>query len=212
MDDLDYHHTRLREDAKRSILWGTLSKYLQRHVPEQSTVLDFGAGYCDFINNITAKRKIAFDQWEGIRRHASTGVELHIGHYSILNDLPRSSIDVIFASNVFEHFEAGELSVVIHMLKGLLRQGGRIIALQPNFHYAFRQYFDDYTHKSIWTHVSLPDFMAVHGLKPTLVKSAFLPLTVKSRLPVNSLLIRAYLASPLKPFAGQMLVVSELSA
>ena len=34
----------------------------------------------------------------------------------------------------------------------------------------------------------------------------FLPLTVKSRLPVSPLLIRAYLASPFKPWGKQMLV------
>ena len=37
----------------------------------------------------------------------------------------------------------------------------------------------------------------------------FLPLTIKSRLPVHPLLIRAYLASPLKPQAKQMLVLAE---
>ena len=38
------------------------------------------------------------------------------------------------------------------------------------------------------------------------MRSRFLPLTVKSRLPVSPLLIRAYLASPVKPMGKQMLL------
>ena len=38
------------------------------------------------------------------------------------------------------------------------------------------------------------------------VKPRFLPLTIKSRLPLRESLIRAYLASPIKPMGKQMLI------
>ena len=41
-------------------------------------------------------------------------------------------------------------------------------------------------------------------------KPRFLPLTIKSRLPVWPALIRAYLASPIKPLAKQMFVRAEV--
>jgi SAM-dependent methyltransferase len=209
MQNADYHSTRLAEDERRSVLWAVLGNYLQKYLPKDAAVLDFGAGYCGFINNIKASRRIAFDQWDGIISHAAPGVETKIGHYSVLADLEEQSLDVVFASNVFEHFEVSELIEVIRVLRRLLKPGGRVIALQPNFRYAYRNYFDDYTHKSIWTHISLPDFMSVNGFKAVAVKAAFLPLTVKSRLPVHPWLIRAYLESPIKPMPGQMLVVTE---
>ena len=41
------------------------------------------------------------------------------------------------------------------------------------------------------------------------VRPRFLPLTVKSRLPVWPFLIGAYLASPVKPLGKQMLLVAR---
>ena len=39
----------------------------------------------------------------------------------------------------------------------------------------------------------------------------FLPLTIKSRLPVWPMLIRTYLASPIKPMGKQMFVRAQLT-
>lgn len=208
----DYHSTRLKEDTRRDVLWSVLGPYLQRHVLEDSAVLDFGAGYCGFINNIRASRKVAYDQWDGIRKHAHADVECKVGDYTILGELGERAFDVVFASNVFEHFAVAELERVLALFHRVLKPGGRIMSVQPNYYYAYRHYFDDYTHKSIWTHRSLPDFLKVCGFSVPLVVPAFMPLTLKSRLPVHPLLIRAYLASPIKPRAGQMLVIGRLDA
>jgi hypothetical protein len=71
--------------------------------------------------------------------------------------------------------------------------------IQPNFRYAYREYFDDYTHVAIFTHVSLCDVFRASGFDIIDVKPRFLPLSIKSGLPVRESLIRAYLASPIKP-------------
>ncbi len=207
----DYHSTRLKEDKRRDVLWSVLSRHLQQFVPgDSASILDFGAGYCGFINEIRGGRKLAYDQWDGIRQHVGPGVEPVVGHYRVLDgEIADGNLDVVFASNVFEHFSVEELQEVVPFLASKLRKRGRLILVQPNFYYAFRRYFDDYTHKSIWTHVSLPDFLSTMGFDEVHVKGDFLPLTVKSRLPVNSLLIEAYLRSPVRPMAGQMLVVVE---
>ena len=78
--------------------------------------------------------------------------------------------------------------------------------MQPNYRYAYREYFDDYTHVAIYSHISLVDFLLANGYEVNRYSATLLPLTVKSRLPVSSLLIRAYLASPVKPMGKQMLV------
>jgi len=81
--------------------------------------------------------------------------------------------------------------------------------LQPNYRYCAAEYFDDYTHVTIWSHVSLADFLEANGFEVIEVRPRFLPLTVKSRLPVWPLLIGAYLASPVKPLGKQMLLVAR---
>jgi hypothetical protein len=43
-----------------------------------STVLEIGAGYCEFINSIRAKRKVAFDLNRDIKKFAKDSVEVVI--------------------------------------------------------------------------------------------------------------------------------------
>jgi len=209
-----YHETRLSKDNKRETLWLVLSEYLQPYVARTDTVLDFGAGYCGFINNIKADKKIAYDIWPGISEYCSSDVQPLIGDelsYDTLSDIDHGSLDVVFASNIFEHFEVEQLSLIFDLLSDKLSGKGKLIVIQPNYYYAYRQYFDDYTHKSIWTHNSFSDFVTTKGFKIIDMQPKFMPLTVKSRLPVHKLLIKLYLASPIKPLSGQMLFVCQKS-
>ena len=49
-----------------------------------------------------------------------------------------------------------------------------------------------------------------NGFEIVELRPQFLPLTIKSRLPVWPFLIRAYLALPIKPLGKQMLVVARV--
>jgi hypothetical protein len=58
--------------------------------------------------------------------------------------------------------------------------------------------------------VSLPALLREHGFRILEVRPKFLPYSMReSRVPIRPWLIRAYLASPIKPMAGPMLVVAE---
>jgi hypothetical protein len=50
--------------------------YFARFVDPGDTVVDIGAGYCEFINNIPAARKIAVDLNPDVRRHAAADVHV----------------------------------------------------------------------------------------------------------------------------------------
>ena len=84
------------------------------------------------------------------------------------------------------------------------------LLLQPNFRYCVREYFDDYTHRTIFTHVSLADRLRAHGFDVERVEARFLPLSFKSRLPAWPWLVDLYLRLPWRPLAKQMLVVARL--
>ena len=85
--------------------------------------------------------------------------------------------------------------------------------MQPNFKYCASTYFDDYTHIQIFTDASLFDFLEAYGYQVMRSIPRFMPVNMKStlrlRLPFLSQLVRLFLSSPLKPFGGQMLLVSE---
>ena len=81
--------------------------------------------------------------------------------------------------------------------------------VQPNYRLCSKRYFDDYTHVSIWSDVGMAEFLKAMGMELERVDPRFLPFSLKSRLPVSRNLIRAYLRSPVKPAAGQMLIIAR---
>ena len=207
MSDNAYFQTRFAQDPRRSALWHTLYKYyFSSFIHENDCVLELGAGYGTFINNVAARRRIALDSWEGFRSHLAPGVEGHVGNVTDLSFLTAGSVNFALASNLFEHITQDELAHVLSQLRTAFAPRGTLNIVQPNYYYCYREYFDDYTHKTIYTHTSLCDFLEAHGFRIVECLPRFLPLTIKSRLPVSPGLIRAYLLSPWKPMAKQMLI------
>jgi len=96
--------------------------------------------------------------------------------------------------------------VVLAQLRAKLKPSGTLNILQPNYRFAYKEYFDDYTHVSIFSDRSLCDFLQTHGFRILQCCPRFLPLTIKSRLPVFPLLIRTYLRLPIKPMGKQMFI------
>ena len=67
------------EDAARTAMWDTLCEgYFQRWVDPGATVLEVAAGHCEFINGITAARKLAIDLNPDVQRYAAADVETHV--------------------------------------------------------------------------------------------------------------------------------------
>lgn len=204
---MSYFATRFRYDPRRDVLWKALCDFhFSRLVPAAGHVLELGAGYCHFINHIRAARKTAVDVAAATVEHAAPEVTVHTGSVTDLGFLEDGSVDLAFASNLFEHLTQAEFARCLEELRGKLAPGGQLVILQPNYRRAYREYFDDYTHISVYSDVSLCDFLQANGYRILECRPGFLPFSVVSRLPVNRQLIRLYLWSPWKPFAKQMLV------
>jgi SAM-dependent methyltransferase len=205
-----YHQSRFTEDSRRDVLWHTLwCYYFSKIIAPDSCVLDLGSGYGSFINQVVARRRIAVDLWPGFVDHIAPGVETIVGSVADLSSIEAGAVDFAFASNVFEHVSQADLAAVLAQLRIKLSARGQLCIVQPNYRFAYREYFDDYTHVSIYSHISLSDFLRAHDYEVLDVQPRFLPLTIKSRFPVHPLLIRAYLASPFKPMGKQMLLLAR---
>jgi len=206
-----YFQTRFVPDAKREVLWRTLYRYYFANlIAPTDCVLELGAGYCHFINEVVAQRRLALDSWAGFIDHLESGIEGRIAEVTNLSFLQDSSVNFVFASNLFEHLSQDDFASVLKQLKGALAPGGTLNILQPNYYYSYREYFDDYTHRTVYTHTSICDFLEAHGYQVIDCHPRFLPLTVKSRLPVLPVLIRLYLSLPWKPLAKQMFIRAKL--
>lgn len=205
-----YFQTRLPYDPRRAVVWKEVCRYLEaRYIPADAAVLDIGAGYGEFINQVRARDRHAVDLTNDLAGYFADGVKLHVHSCTSMPSLADASFDIVFASNVIEHLTREEVVTALAEVTRILKPGGKLILVQPNFKYSVGAYFDDYTHLQIYTHVSLADLLAACGFEIVAVQGRFLPLTMKSRLPTHALLVRAYLASPVKPLGAQMLVVAQ---
>ncbi len=205
------------ERRARVVLWKTLcDSFFARYVTPQSTVLDMGAGYCDFINQIRASRRIAIDLNPETADAAQPDVEVHSVALPELDSVVEAeSVDLAFASNVFEHLRnPDDLLRVLAAVRTVLRPGGKLIIMQPNVRLVGGRFWDFFDHTLPLTEKGMEEALELSGLCVTESRARFLPYTTKSRLPQAAFLIRLYLAFPPAQWilGKQFLVVAERPA
>lgn len=210
-----YATTRYPYFPDRKIVWEEICRYLNRHyISNDSEILELGSGYGDFIGNIHARKRVAIENDIAFKEYLSDYPNVTV-HYldakAALKTFPKRSFDVVFCSNFFEHFEISEVRKLLDLVAVVLKTGGKLVILQPNFQLCSPLYFDDWTHKSVFSHVSLSDLLQCHGFNIYSCIKKFLPFSMKSRLPISRVLVRLYLNSPVKPFAAQFLIVAVVS-
>ena len=199
---------------KRAAMWDVLCRVvLQRFIRPTDTVVDLGAGFCEFINTIRCARKFAVDTNPAVRRYASPDVAVVVGEIpAVLDQLKDESADAVFCSNFFEHLRDKEAVLdVLRRVQRLLAPGGRLIVVQPNIRYAYKEYWDFFDHHVPLSHGSLSEALQMVGFQIEVLRPRFLPYTTKSRLPQAAWLVRLYLACrPAQWLLGkQMLVVAR---
>ncbi|MDQ2946371.1 MAG: methyltransferase domain-containing protein [Acidobacteriota bacterium] len=206
---MTYHDVRFPYDPRRAIVWRAICRYLQPWVAEQEGLLELGAGYGEFSKEIRAECKWALDQNADLAGYWGESVKPLI--QSALEPLPLAtgSLGTIVASNFFEHFVLEDAATILTEARRALRSGGRLIVIQPNFRLEPRRYFDDYTHRTAFTDNGFRDLLLALDWKVIHSEPRFVPFTMKSRLPTAEWLVRLYLSLPIRPFAGQFLVVAE---
>jgi len=84
-------------------------------------------------------------------------------------------------------------SLLWMMVALMLRPGGKLIILQPNFRLLGAAYFDFIDHKTILTDKSLEEALNIVGFAIERKIIRFLPYTTKSRIPQTPMLVRFYL-------------------
>lgn len=201
------------ERLNKNVMWKTLcSTYIQNYIGRTDTVMDIGAGYCEFINNIKCGQRIAVDLNPDTRKTANRDV--YVINKSIF-DIPTKynhSINVVFLSNFLEHLNSkDEILNVLAKIYKLLKPSGKIILLQPNIDLVKEAYWDFIDHKVALNTKSITEALTVSGFKISTFIKKFLPYTTKnSLLPISPKLLKIYLTIPqiIRPFTGQSFVVA----
>jgi SAM-dependent methyltransferase len=201
--------SRFAPDPRREAVWRHLVAYLSRWWEPTAAVLDVGAGYCSFINQVGASRRVAVDVHDRLPEFAASDVTCLRASATDLHELEEGTFDVVFASNLLEHLTRAEIHEALAEFRRVLRDDGRLILLQPNYRLCATEYFDDYTHVTPLSDRSLGDLLSVAGFGILDVQPRFLPLSLRSHGVRLSFLLPLYLRSPWRPLARQMLFVAQ---
>jgi ubiquinone/menaquinone biosynthesis C-methylase UbiE len=185
-------------EAKNNI-WKVLTKnFFQKFININSTVVDIGAGYCEFINNISCKKKIAVDINPDTKNFAQKEVKIINELSTNIHSIPDQSIDIIFMSNFLEHLKnKEEVLTTLKEINRILYKNGKIIILQPNYKYLYKEYWNFFDHHIPLTDVSLCESLELSGFKIEKNYPKFLPYTTKSKIPKKIFLVKMYLKFPL---------------
>lgn len=108
-----------------------------------------------------------------------------------------SSIDVVFSKSVIEHFYIRELPHIMGEVLRVLKPGGVIVVLTPDWEYNMREFYKVFTHVTPYTKDSLLQCFKMYGFEDASTENMIqLPQVWTSRV-LNSLArIIAYLPLP----------------
>lgn len=211
----DLYAARFSERDRRSKtrLWQVLAEScFQHYVPDDACVVDLGAGSCELINALRAKRRIALDLNPDVASFAAPEVEARVCPLGDLLDVVAAgSVDVAFASNVFEHLRSPEaLLKALQTVRRALSSRGVLVIVQPNVRLTGGAFWDFLDHTLPLTEKGMTEALELTGYRVTECRARFLPYTTKSRLPQLPALVRLYLAlRPVQWLLGkQMLIVA----
>ena len=201
------------ELAFKRDLWKVLcSKFFQRYIPEEATVMDLGAGYCEFINNIKAVSKFVVDINAETNRFAEPDVTVYRATGNRLDMFADDSLDVVFASNFFEHIPTkSEISEILKEVHRILKPSGLFLILQPNIKYLYADYWDFFDHYTPLSHLSMCEVLIIQEFKIKECLPRFLPYSTKTSLPKTPILVELYLRIPFiwPIFGKQMFIVAR---
>ena len=196
----------------RTRVWKVLAPYFGQWFPSTGTVLDLGAGYCEFINNAAAKVKFAMDLNPEVRKRAAEDVEILEQDCSEVWPLEEGELDAVFTSNFLEHLpNKTAVSAVLAHAYRCLKPGGRFIAMGPNIKYLPGAYWDFFDHYVELTEMSLSEALLSRGFNIEKSIAKFLPYTMSDGRQYPIWTLRMYLAMPMvwPLFGKQFLVVAQ---
>ena len=197
----------------RNEIWETLTKnFFQDFVATDSSVLDLGCGWGEFINNIDAMRKIAMDLNADAKEHLEPSIEFINQDCSRAWPLPDNALDVVFTSNFLEHLpDKSHLAKTVVQAKRCLKPDGKLICMGPNIKYLPGRYWDFWDHHIELTERSLAELLEMHDFTIEKCTAKFLPYTMVNDYRFPLVFVRMYLLFPVawKLFGKQFLIIAR---
>jgi SAM-dependent methyltransferase len=198
--------------AYRNRVWQELARFFAQWAPSEGSVLDLGAGHCEFINNAAAAAKFAMDLNPGTNQQAAPEVTILRQDSTEEWPLADGVLDAVFTSNFLEHLpDKAAISTVLGHAYRCLKPGGHIIAMGPNIKHVPGIYWDFFDHYVPLTDLSVAEALRLQGFEIVRRIDRFLPYTMSDGRQYPIWTLRRYLATPAawRWFGKQFLVVAR---
>ena len=195
MEEQRIYARRFNPDLKfRNEMWKILCRdFFQKYIDPESRILEIGAGYCEFINQIHAAEKTALELNPDVRSYAAADVRIIQERSSRMNAVGDHSVEVVFASNFFEHLSREEILATFREVYRVLVPGGKFMVLQPNIRFCGKDYWMFFDHLTPIDDRAFVEALEICSFEMQELITRFLPFTTKSRLPRSPFLLRLYL-------------------
>lgn len=199
--------------AYRDAVWKVLcAEFFSRYIPAEGAVLDLGAGWGEFINNITVRERTAMDLNHETGTRLAEGIRFINQDCSQTWPLDSETLDVVFTSNFLEHLpDKMAIERALAEAYRCLKKGGKLICLGPNIKYVPGAYWDFWDHYVPLTDAAIAEVLRLKGFSIATQLDRFLPYTMSAGRKPPLLLLKLYLRLPLawRLFGKQFLVIAR---
>jgi SAM-dependent methyltransferase len=196
---------------KKLSTWKIIAEFIHEKLGKPSSMIDPAAGDCEFINQVPATERWAVDMGEHTKRAAQSDVKVVIGN-NLDVTLPLNYFEGVYVSNFLEHLHSQEdVATFLERMFAILKPGGKIAIMGPNFKYCAANYFDFADHTVILTELGVAEHLYGAGFEVKEVHDRFLPLSFRGKIPVTDFLVKMYFKMPFAwRFMGkQFLLVAQ---
>jgi SAM-dependent methyltransferase len=199
------------DQGARAAVWSEIAPHVHGLMGNPQTVLDPAAGRGEFIGSIDAAERWFVD--EVAYPEAESDPEVKVVTSKIMDaELPEDHFDGVYASNFLEHlFNQEEIAQFLERMHRVMKSGGRIAIMGPNYRYCADEYWDCADHWVALTHVAIAEHLYAAGFEPVKIVPRYLPYSFRGILPPSKALTRMYLRAPIawRLLGKQFLVIGR---
>jgi hypothetical protein len=199
------------DQGARAAVWSEIAPHVHGLMGNPQTVLDPAAGRGEFIGSIDATERWFVD--EVAYPEAESDPDVKVVTSKIMDaELPEDHFDGVYASNFLEHlFNQEEIAQFLERMHTVMKSGGRIAIMGPNYRYCADEYWDCADHWVALTHVAIAEHLYAAGFEPVKIVPRYLPYSFRGILPPSKALTRMYLRAPIawRLLGKQFLVIGQ---
>lgn len=199
------------DQGARAAVWSEIAPHVHGLMGNPQTVLDPAAGRGEFIGSIDAAERWFVD--EVAYPEAESDPDVKVVTSRIMDaELPEDHFDGVYASNFLEHlFNQEEIAQFLERMHRVMKSGGRIAIMGPNYRYCADEYWDCADHWVALTHVAIAEHLYAAGFEPVKIVPRYLPYSFRGILPPSKALTRMYLRTPIawRLLGKQFLVIGQ---